>query len=567
MNILLARKRLLLLWLLAALVVCGSGPALGKSIVDSLHNLSVSGPGAVRATTQDEICVFCHTPHNARPDIPYLWNRQDPAGPYIPYYSSTLKASVGQPTGTSRLCLSCHDGTIAPGAVLSQATPMTLTASMAGRRSNLGTNLTDDHPVSFDYNSAYSFPDSQLVAAGSLPSVIRLDSTGQMQCTACHNPHNDQYGKFLVMSNLGSALCVGCHRKTNWSVSSHALSAKTWNGTGPDPWPRSDYTTVADNACGSCHMPHNASGPQRLLNYSVEETTCLVCHSGTVAAKNILTDLNKPYRHPVSAYTGIHDPAENYSGPVAKHVECVDCHNPHQTNSTIYPAPLVPGRLAGVAGVDLNTNAYVASSVYEYQICFKCHGASTNNVLQTSPYDIPRVYNTRDNRIKFNPANPSYHPIVAPLNKIDDTMLNPAWPKGSMVFCTDCHGSDSSGIRGSHGSIYPHILVAKYETSAASPAAFNAADYALCFKCHNESALTGGGGSKFRQHRSHLMTHTVKDRCTYCHDPHGNPTNLGMINFDLRVVSQNGTNPIRYKPPVTSRKSCDLVCHGAVHGP
>ena len=134
MNILLARKRLLLLWLLAALVVCGSGPALGKSIVDSLHNLSVSGPGAVRATTQDEICVFCHTPHNARPDIPYLWNRQDPAGPYIPYYSSTLKASVGQPTGTSRLCLSCHDGTIAPGAVLSQATPMTLTASMAGRR-------------------------------------------------------------------------------------------------------------------------------------------------------------------------------------------------------------------------------------------------------------------------------------------------------------------------------------------------------------------------------------------------------------------------------------------------
>ena len=548
-------------------LICCWKQAGAKSIVDSLHNLSVSGPGTVKATGESEICIFCHTPHGARSDVAYLWNRRDTTTVYTPYISSTLKATVGQPTGSSRLCLSCHDGTIAPGAVISRSAEIPFGASMAGRSSNLGTNLADDHPVSFDYIAAAAMPNSQLKAATSLPSKVRLDADGQMQCTACHNPHNDQYGKFLVMSGIGGALCISCHQKTNWSSGSHALSPSTWNGTGPDPWPRSSHTTVADNACGSCHRPHSAAQPQRLLNYSVEETTCLVCHSGTVAAKNILTDLNKPYRHPVSAYTGVHDPAENYSGPVAKHVECVDCHNPHQANDTEYAAPYVPGRLAGVTGVDLNTNAYVASSVYEYQICFKCHGASTNNVLQTSPYDIPRVYNTRDNRIKFNPANPSYHPVVAPLNKIDDTMLKPDWPKGSRVFCTDCHGSDSSGIRGSHGSIYPHILVAKYETSAVSPAAFNAADYALCFKCHNESALTGGGGTKFRQHRSHLMTHTVKDRCTYCHDPHGNPTNLGMINFDLRVVSKNGNNPIRYKPPVTGRKSCDLVCHGAVHGP
>lgn len=546
---------------LVVLLSCEQAKA--KSIVDSMHNLSVSGPGPVKATGESEICIFCHTPHGARSDVAYLWNRRDTATVYTPYISSTLKAAVGQPTGSSRLCLSCHDGTIAPGAVLSRSSEISFAASMAGRNSDLGTNLADDHPISFNYSAAAAMPNSQLKGVTSLPSSVRLDSDGQMQCTACHNPHNDQYGKFMVMSGLGGALCISCHQKTNWGGSSHALSTSTWNGAAPDPWPRSSYTTVADNACGSCHRPHSAGHPQRLLNYSVEETTCLVCHSGTVAAKNILTDLNKPYRHPVFSYTGIHDPAENYSGPVSKHVECVDCHNPHQANSTLYAAPLVPGRLLGVPAVT-TANSYISAASYEYEICFKCHGALINNVLPTTAY--PRVNTITDNRIKFATTNPSFHPVMGPLNKISDNMLIAPWVKGSVIYCTDCHGSDSSGIRGSHGSIYPHILVRKFETSEVSAISYTTDDYALCFGCHNATTLFGSN-TKFRQHNTHVRTHTQKDRCVYCHDPHGSPNNLGMINFDLRVVSKNGSNPIQYNPPVTSKKSCVLVCHGMVHGP
>ena len=38
------------------------------SIADSYHNLGatnsrVTSPNSVRSTTEDEICVFCHTPH------------------------------------------------------------------------------------------------------------------------------------------------------------------------------------------------------------------------------------------------------------------------------------------------------------------------------------------------------------------------------------------------------------------------------------------------------------------------------------------------------------------------
>jgi len=548
------------LLLLVVLVCCGQAGA--KSIVDSLHNLSVSGPGPVKATGESEICIFCHTPHGARSDVSYLWNRRDTATVYTPYISSTLKAAVGQPTGSSRLCLSCHDGTIAPGAVISRSSEIAFAASMSGRSSVLGTNLTDDHPVSFNYSAAAAMPGSQLKDATSLPSGVRLDSDGQMQCTACHNPHNDQYGKFLVMSGLGGGLCISCHQKTNWVGSSHALSTKTWSGVAPDPWPRSSYTTVADNACDSCHRPHSAGQPQRLLNYSVEETTCLVCHNGNVATKDITVDLNKTYRHPVSSYSGVHDAAENYSGIVSKHVECVDCHNPHQANSTTSSAPLVPGRLAGVPAVT-EANTYLPAATYEYEICFKCHGALMNNVLPSTA--TPRVYTVTDNRLKFATSNLSYHPVMGPLNKISDNMLLVPWAKGSLVYCTDCHGSDSSGIRGSHGSIYPHILVAKYETSEVSPTSYNQSDYALCFKCHNPNTLYGSS-TKFPQHKRHIEGHAVKDRCNYCHDPHGNPYNPGMINFNTLVVSQNGTRPIQYLPPVTNRNSCVLVCHGTVHG-
>ena len=75
--------------------------------------------GSVHAVTESDVCIFCHTPHHASGDGP-LWNHQMSGASYTPYSSSTLKATVGQPTGSSRLCLSCHDGTVALGLVHSR---------------------------------------------------------------------------------------------------------------------------------------------------------------------------------------------------------------------------------------------------------------------------------------------------------------------------------------------------------------------------------------------------------------------------------------------------------------
>jgi predicted CXXCH cytochrome family protein len=228
-------------------------PAAG--IVQSKHNLSVSGPGTVKASAEKPVCEFCHTPHHAGQAQP-LWNKDIPEILYTTYQSSTLKAAVGQPNGASKLCLSCHDGTIALGLIRSQTLPVPFSGGvtvMPAGRTNIGTNLSDDHPVSFVYDATLAVQNGQLEHPANLRRPVKLDHFGQLQCTSCHDPHNDQYGKFLVMENISSALCNTCHKKTNWSISSHRTSSKTWNGTLPNPWPHSSYTTVSTNGCESCH--------------------------------------------------------------------------------------------------------------------------------------------------------------------------------------------------------------------------------------------------------------------------------------------------------------------------
>jgi len=107
------------LWLIPMLVCTAPAPGQGESVIDTTHNLSVSGPGSIRAASEQQVCVFCHTPHRSSPLQP-LWNRSMPVTPYTVYTSSSLNAEPDQPTGASKMCLSCHDGTIALGSVLSR---------------------------------------------------------------------------------------------------------------------------------------------------------------------------------------------------------------------------------------------------------------------------------------------------------------------------------------------------------------------------------------------------------------------------------------------------------------
>ncbi len=549
-------------WILSA----AAGTALAD-IASSPHNLSTSGPGAFRAVDESRICIFCHTPHNARDDVPFLWNREDQTTNYIPYQSSTLVATVGQPTGASRLCLSCHDGTIALGAVISANQEIVFTGGvrlMPGTSpALLGTDLSDDHPVSLVYDNQLAAARGELLDPALLPPQVKVDDSSQLQCTACHDPHNNDLGNFLVMTNVFGQLCNTCHRLTGWTAGSHAVSNAQWNGQGADPWPNSDLATVAENACTSCHRNHSAPRPQRILNQRFEEDTCLACHNGNVAQTNIEALLTRPFRHPVQNTVDVHDAAENFAlGGIANHVECEDCHNPHQANAAPSPgAPLVSGATTGVTGIDLS-GLHVDPAPNLYQICFKCH--ADNNVIAVLP--ITRQIPQLNTRLEFTPGNPSFHPVASVGVNPDVPSLIAPLTTTSLITCVDCHNNDNpAGPRGPHGSNFEPLLELNYETN--DNTAESAATFALCYKCHSRTSILND--ESFSEHNLHIVEENSP--CSACHDPHGVSSTQGnavnnthLINFDITIVQPNG-GTIEFVDQGRFAGNCTLVCHGEGH--
>ncbi len=530
-----------------------------QSIVNTKHNLSVNGPGTVKAVSESEICIFCHTAHNSNPLTP-LWNRNDPVASYIPYTSSTMKALPGQPSGTSLLCLSCHDGTVALGSVLSRGAAISFASAvnMPAGPSNLTTDLSNDHPISFTYDMALANANGQLKNPAILIPQIKLQNN-KLECTSCHDPHINLYTDFLVATSQNSNLCNACHQKTNWAASSHNTSLKTWNSVAPNPWPYTPWTTVAQNACENCHNPHNAGSPTRLLKHAPEEDNCLDCHNGNVASKNIQAEFAKTYRHDIYNYTGIHNPTEP-SLIITKHVECVDCHNSHAAKAQTAIAPAVKGPNIGVIGIN-QSGAVVDQVTNEYEICYRCHSLNPATGV-TSPRKIVQ----NDIRLEFNPANPSYHPIAAIGKNTSISGLISPLSASSMIYCTDCHAGNGAGAsNGPHGSIYPQILKFNYDRTSAYVNSYSA--YELCYQCHdqpttitNHNLLSGTG------------THGTLTSCNTCHDPHGISNTQGSIsnnsfilNFNLNVVSNNSNSLLNWTYNSPGSGTCNLSCHGHNH--
>jgi len=185
----------------------------GAQLAQSAHDFSAHGWGTTG------ICQPCHTPQNALTALPVvLWNHEMATGPYTVYDSPTMNATTGQPDGVSKACLSCHDGTVALDSFAGSVGTTTMTGP-----ANLGTNLSNDHPVSFAYNNALAIADGELhpptTQASGLGGSIAADmlfGTGntQVECASCHDVHNAANLQFLLLkSNAGSALCLTCHAK------------------------------------------------------------------------------------------------------------------------------------------------------------------------------------------------------------------------------------------------------------------------------------------------------------------------------------------------------------------
>jgi predicted CXXCH cytochrome family protein len=558
--------------LLAMILVLGGSwtSAARADIRDSVHNLSVSGVGVVSAESETRICIFCHTPHRASQGGGVLWNRADSTATYIPYQSATLRAAVGQPTGASKMCLSCHDGTVALGQLLSEPTEIGFVGGvrlMPPGTSHLGTDLSDDHPISFNYEDSVAAGNLDLVDPSTLNGAVKLDQFGEVQCTSCHDPHDTGFGKFLVATTESSLICLTCHDPAEWSASSHATSAAIWNGMPPDPWEHTDFTSVTETACENCHRPHSAGSSQWILNFVAEEDNCLVCHNGNVAATDIQAEITLPFRHPVEMSIDIHTPIEDPSLPMTSHVECTDCHNPHKAVDTPTTAPLASGALRGASGIS-QSGQPVEEVAFEYEVCYKCH----SEFSMTDPA-ATREHTQPDKLLQFDVTNPSFHPVVGiGVNPLVPSLLPPLTTT-SQIFCTDCHsgsngpGAGGTGPAGPHGSINPFILERQYNTL--DGVAYFQSLYDMCFKCHSATSILDN--ESFREHKKHIEGEDTP--CGVCHDPHGisstqgnDINNSNLINFDLTIVSPEANSGLlEFEDRGVFQGSCTLACHGKEH--
>lgn len=401
---------------------------LHASIVNTKHNLSISNTaGTIKAQTETEVCVFCHIPHQARPEGKPLWNRSMPTSNYVMYNSDYLRR-IGYPDAASdlgtlndtpgalsRQCLSCHDGTVAVGAVykvrrqqMNGSTIAMNGVSGAGTipvssSASLGIDLTHQHPIGFEYNPNISINFGTGTRTSELKdppdSPIKLFTYGgkkYIECSSCHDPHKNNK-KFLRVdsgANHGQNVkntCLSCHDKSGgapWPTVHETIGAPY---TDPQVISRYGTASPADLFCVNCHTPHNGEGEYLLRK--VEQQTCFKgagssagltsCHGTGGSGVDIESVLAKSYAHPVSTIDGIHtdiDVLYGYDvsgsemtdtagrGGVSwgsnKHAECMDCHNPHRTGSNIHvpdtqwypdnPTNAVSDVLRNVTGVEPN---------------------------------------------------------------------------------------------------------------------------------------------------------------------------------------------------------------------
>lgn len=217
----------LLLVMAAYVSVAGAKPLRGVDAArtpnGNKHDFSSGNTtNAFHSEEIDQVCIFCHTPHGATAQST-LWNRPAPDPTKADLINTSLSLAIGQnpaaqaasgyyggsslpggdsanyPNGSTRLCMSCHDGVTAIGAFLNGERPSLSDPTMAEAPNimPLGSvvDLATSHPVSFTYGPGVVAAIEAVKGAETyrlpiLPATT-LDGMNRMQCTTCHDPHED----------------------------------------------------------------------------------------------------------------------------------------------------------------------------------------------------------------------------------------------------------------------------------------------------------------------------------------------------------------------------------------
>jgi len=189
----------------------GEGAGRGIGTDQSCHNFSHEEWLPVV-----DICRICHVPHNRRVrgnsdinDYPdgLEWN---PGAKSVIYslYNSTWSTSLtglrdttwtapfinrrgGMPDELSKLCLSCHDGIIAPDI------------------------FKLHHFVSLDYDTTGTeLRDPEVTMMGVSGPITEVLGNGKIQCFSCHDPHDEEaVANTKLIRVPRDKICYLCHKR------------------------------------------------------------------------------------------------------------------------------------------------------------------------------------------------------------------------------------------------------------------------------------------------------------------------------------------------------------------
>ncbi len=200
------------------------------------HDLGTGNGG-----DNDEICVYCHTPHASnvtftgaplwnKPDITTSFTMYGASAPGVPGQTLAGTQTDASPTGATLACLSCHDGVSAmnsvvnapgsggynpSGSYIGQTTPKDM-PNAEEIAIGLNGDLTNDHPVSIQYVEGVAGLkpiNTPITGWNNAQTISDLLRDGKVQCVTCHDPHDPTWGRYLRRSNAGSELCKTCHDK------------------------------------------------------------------------------------------------------------------------------------------------------------------------------------------------------------------------------------------------------------------------------------------------------------------------------------------------------------------
>ena len=203
-----------------------------RGFKNSPHDFSNQAQRANSWNRAEAACNVCHVPHDDDGNSyarGLQWNHATTNATYMTYESSK-GARAPQPSGSTKLCLSCHDGTIAiddfKGSI-SDHTTFIKDYNPQAQIPEGGSKVNDlrrTHPVNVPYvydpsdKDGLRNPSSPIGSFGTINDILE---NGKVVCSSCHDVHNNESlvgspllrAPMKVSQGAASGLCLACHKK------------------------------------------------------------------------------------------------------------------------------------------------------------------------------------------------------------------------------------------------------------------------------------------------------------------------------------------------------------------